>query len=90
MNWAIYCAVWVIPTASVPAHRKVRQAVDALSEPIGNRLQPQPAVALHHEMQMGPAAVAGIAGTRQRAANNDVLTFPALLSEEISLQKRKR
>jgi hypothetical protein len=46
---------------SIPANREVRQVLNRLSEFIGDRLQRQPYVALHHKVQVRPGAVAGVA-----------------------------
>ena len=46
---------------SISPDRKIRQVLHRLGELVRDRLQRQPDVALHHEVQMRPGAVAGVA-----------------------------
>src|SRR5690606_4361828 len=57
------------------ADGEVRQAAHRLGEFEGNRFDRQTYVALNHEMQMRPGAVAGVARPGDRTAGADPLAF---------------
>src|SRR3990167_1583952 len=62
-------------TCLLTTHGEVRQAVDRLGEVEGDGFQGQADIALHHEVQVRPGAVAGIAGAGDKAASVDPLAF---------------